>query len=216
MDTNTDGFMFTGHSPERTSENIPEEEVAMHQIRLHLSDADFPKERAKLERLDGPVDGKLRNESRTRVRWESNELKKLIEGVEKFGLSSWRKILDYGAGVFNKKRRPIDLVDKYRQYTKSTSFYTTAKRNWIELDEHGNAKQEISGEVVLFREKFPYDAALRFAKRVVQSVTGKYLLRIQDAENAGSVHIYEVRTMEGGRIKLRKILVPRDPNQFDE
>lgn len=221
-------------SPELKKQE-PAAAIAIPNIKLHMSDIDCEEQAAsENDILGGTVDGDmpnsqsgvngiklhkidsdavsysgarvLRSENRKKVPWKKEELDVLIRGVEEYGLSNWRRVLEAGKDVFDKRRRPVDLIDKYRQYTKSTSFYTTAKRNWIELLDDDSARQDMAGEIIVYKEKFPYDAAMRFAKRraAKEDPDQNFIIKIQDVDNPDKMHLYAA-TPEGSAIRIRKL-----------
>ncbi|KAF5746200.1 hypothetical protein HS088_TW06G00367 [Tripterygium wilfordii] len=60
------------------------------------------------------------NEKRKRARWTQEEEDILTEGVQKFSSNvnvnfPWRKVLEFGHGVFNSNRTSTDLKDKWRK-----------------------------------------------------------------------------------------------------
>ncbi|KAK7333946.1 hypothetical protein VNO80_30727 [Phaseolus coccineus] len=68
-----------------------------------------------------PVKGMKRislTKKRKRLLWTAEEEKVLKEGVLKFSIENqntpWRKILEFGCGVFDKTRTPADLKDKWK------------------------------------------------------------------------------------------------------
>ncbi|KAF3445152.1 hypothetical protein FNV43_RR14845 [Rhamnella rubrinervis] len=68
------------------------------------------------------MDINLPDSKRKRFTWTAEEEDKLKEGVEKFSTTvnkniPWRKILEFGSGVFNGTRTPADLKDKWRNLT---------------------------------------------------------------------------------------------------
>ncbi|KAK1437096.1 hypothetical protein QVD17_02881 [Tagetes erecta] len=60
---------------------------------------------------------------RNKLFWEKSEEEKLKEGLQKYSCEDnkripWKKILDFGRGVFNTSRTPGDLKDKWRNMCK--------------------------------------------------------------------------------------------------
>eukprot|EP00775_Hariotina_reticulata_P005410 gene5410-5643_t len=65
--------------------------------------------------------GQLREQQAARrrpVRWSKEEKELLIELVERYGEGCWQRVLEKGAGGFNKCRTAVDLKDKWRNLKK--------------------------------------------------------------------------------------------------
>lgn len=148
---------------------------------------------------------RLRRDTRSKISWSSEELSALVAGVECHGLGNWTEILTENSNVFKHGRRPVDLLDKYRQYSKTTSFYRTPKKNWVEVDESGMPKTDSLGEIISYAEKFPYDAASKFAKKLKFQEHPANRLVIRDAEDISNVHMYSV-SFVGDKPVIRKIV----------
>ncbi|KAK4757979.1 hypothetical protein SAY87_019280 [Trapa incisa] len=60
------------------------------------------------------------NGRRATVTWTIREEEMLLEGVQRFSDKSlpWRRILEFGSGVFDSSRIPMDLKDKWRNMQK--------------------------------------------------------------------------------------------------
>ncbi len=149
----------------------------------------------------------LRKNVRLNVPWEEGEVKALIEGVKAHGEKNWTKILNENAGCFKSERRPIDLVVKYNQLTKKSSFYKTAKRTWVELEEENlSVKTNEMGDEILCNAKFPYEAAMKILKRERRIRTGDSKIILMNYEDHKDIHAYKYFDNDG-RIILKKIIL---------
>ncbi|CAG9480616.1 telomeric repeat binding factor 1, putative [Plasmodium vivax] len=57
-----------------------------------------------------------RKRYKTRVKWDQRETERLIDGINKYGVSNWRKIME--AYSFSESRTNVSLKDKYRNFKK--------------------------------------------------------------------------------------------------
>lgn len=147
----------------------------------------------------------LRKEMRQKVRWSEDEQIALLDGVDCFGFGKWTEILKNYKGIFKPTRRVVDLVNKYKQCSKSTSFYKTPKKTWVELDENLNPKKDALGEFISYSEKFPYVAALNFVKKLKITSQQPSKIIIQNADDTSNIHMYKF-SIENGKIKLQKLV----------
>jgi len=147
----------------------------------------------------------IRKNNRTRVPWTEDEMEALKTGVASHGAGNWTVILDEFSKVFNKKRRVIDLVNKHREMSKSSSFYTTSSRDWVEIGEDGKPLEDVLGEVRVFSDKFPYNAAKKIAKGRPDPGDDGYVITIREIDRDTELHYYMV-TMENGQRRVAKVL----------
>lgn len=147
----------------------------------------------------------MRSECKDAVKWSDAEIQALEEGVSKYGHKSWKKIIRNNRNVFDDSRRVIDLVNKYNQMHKSSSYYTTNKKDWIMVDSECNPIIDGLGEIIVISEKFPYDAAKKFAKKKIASGESEFIVNIREAENIENQHFYKV-SLKYGKICMRKIV----------
>lgn len=183
-------------------------------LRMDIKDKDdVKKEKGNNNKKEGASNDDykdFRGPIRDKVNWTDKELEALIEGLEKHrGQKRWTEILNENADIFHPERRIVDLVDKYRQYSKSSSFYLTEKKDWIEMDEDGEPRTDSMGEIVCFNEKFPYDAALKFAKREKNDRKENSIITIRELENELNTHSYNV-FVESNSVKLKKVILKED------
>lgn len=152
----------------------------------------------------------FRKECKDTEFWAKDEVECLIRGVEKYG-HSWRRILRKYSGTFQEGRRIIDLKTKYDQLNKSTSYYKTNKKNWIMMNENEDPTLDALGEIIVVTQRFPYDAARKFAMKKYSSGERSFIVRVREAENLSNIHIYEyVEYLPfSSRIKLRKLTYRR-------
>lgn len=150
----------------------------------------------------------LRKSMRNKIQWEEDEFKALLEGVELYGDQNWSAILTKFGSVFKPERRAIDLCHKYNQHIKKSSFYKTSKKNWVEIKDE-KPVTDAMGENVVLREKFPYDAASKFAKRRRFHGYNTFKLVIQELENQENRHAYDV-TVGSDKIIVKKVVLKND------
>lgn len=181
-------------SSTKTSETSEDRNmICIPNIRLRNSDS----------HMDNFTD--MRKRERKRLSWTRQELDALMDGVKSCGEGKWTTILKKYADRFHQERRVIDLVHKYRQLKKESSFYRTPKKNWVEIDEDNNDKTDAMGDVICYSEKFPYDAAMKFAKRNGFQGYRTYIVRIREFEDTTNIHTYSV-SVDSERIKLKKLV----------
>ncbi|KAI5152033.1 hypothetical protein ENBRE01_2517 [Enteropsectra breve] len=147
----------------------------------------------------------MRKESRTRIKWTPEEVAALKEGVDKMG-NRWTLILKSN-DAFHPQRRKIDLVNKWRELTRETSFYNTPSKEWIELNENCEPIHGNNGRSIRILTKFPYDAAMYFAKKHGNAANAAYVITVQEADVVGNTHYYNVvMTNEGMKItKVQRV-----------
>ncbi|KJP87468.1 hypothetical protein AK88_02900 [Plasmodium fragile] len=57
-----------------------------------------------------------RKSYKTRVKWDKGETERLIAGINEYGVSNWRQIME--AYSFSEGRTNVSLKDKYRNFKK--------------------------------------------------------------------------------------------------
>ncbi|EUD68071.1 hypothetical protein C922_01683 [Plasmodium inui San Antonio 1] len=57
-----------------------------------------------------------RKRYKPRVKWDKGETERLIDGINEYGLSNWRQIME--AYSFSESRTNVSLKDKYRNFKK--------------------------------------------------------------------------------------------------
>lgn len=147
----------------------------------------------------------LRKHIRPTVQWKKEEVQALLKGVNEYGESHWIKILNKYKDVFNPSRRVIDIVDKYNQIKKRTSYYTAQKKNWVEISRTFVDKTDEMGQCIIFTAKFPFYAANNIIKRQKKSqlcLEGEILIRNYDDED--DIHMYKYNRVNG-KLKLKKL-----------
>lgn len=123
--------------------------------------------------------------------WSPEEVNALQAGVEEFGMK-WKRILKRHRKIFFHDRRIVDLATKYRLLNKQSSYYNASARDWIQLDDNEEPLKDWDGEILAITQRFPYDAALLFAKRRVWSGERKFSLVIREAQDIQNVHRYTI------------------------
>lgn len=151
----------------------------------------------------------LRTQSKPVVRWSPEEIDALCKGVDKYGAGKWKKILEKYATKFHSSRRIVDLVTKYKLLNRESSYYKAPKRDWIVVNEQDEPEVDGLGEIVVVSQKFPYDAAKKFARRRVVGGEKKFVIRIREAENINNVHAYNVEARDN-RLQMKKLAFEED------
>lgn len=153
----------------------------------------------------------LRSENKKAVRWTESETEALERGIAKYGAKNWKRILRKYSEKFHRSRRVVDLVNKYNLLHKSSSYYKTEKKDWIMVDSEGEPVVDGLGEIIVISQKFPYDAAKKFAKRRISSGEIEFLIQIREAENIENQHAYNVK-LEADKINMKKIVLSEREN----
>lgn len=174
----------------------PESKAKLPDIRLHSS--------TSAVRKPGEYTN-LRSENRDKVQWSAEECAALQSGVERCGEGAWTEIMHEYRDVFHPDRRVIDLVNKYKQHIKRSSFYVTQKKHWVEVGEDGEPRPNCMGEVVTYSEKFPYEAAAKVAKRLEFNGYQTTQVTIREAEDISNVHFYKI-SVNADKIKIKKVV----------
>lgn len=151
----------------------------------------------------------LRAKNKPLVRWSTEEIDALCRGVDEYGTGKWKLILEKYSGKFHSSRRVVDLVAKYKLLNRESSYYKTSMRNWIVVSERDEPEVDGMGEIVVVSQKFPYDAARKFARQKAASGEKSFVVRVREAENISNVHAYMVET-RGDRIEMKKLAFEED------
>ncbi|EED43832.1 HRD ubiquitin ligase complex, ER membrane component [Enterocytozoon bieneusi H348] len=109
----------------------------------------------------------FRKSNKCSKRWTINEIEALEKGVKKYG-KLWKTILKKNRNEFDKTRRPIDLKLKYNLEHKKSSYYKTNIKKWLLITTQIN--NIYLDKMPIIKEKFPYDAAKKFAKELNYNV----------------------------------------------
>ncbi|KAI5169216.1 hypothetical protein PAEPH01_0538 [Pancytospora epiphaga] len=150
----------------------------------------------------------LRKEIRSKIRWSDAEMEALLSGVEDFGEGNWATILYDREGIFHRERRVVDLVHKYRQYLKASSFYTTTKMTWLYVDNNGEIITDRYKGSISYVEKFPYTAASRIAKKLgLKEGELKEINVVSTHAEGMPIHYYRA-TVYNGKLIVRKVVSP--------
>lgn len=160
----------------------------------------------EIKEVNGELEA-FRKQNKRDLKWTDEEVEALVKGVHKYGIGNWRMILLKYNDVFKGKRRIVDLATKYRLIKKDTSFYRTPKKDWIVIDDDGEPEIDSLGEIVVSKQKFPYDAAKKFAKKRIASGLRNFTIKIREAQDINNVHIYSVETSPVGTIKIKKMIL---------
>lgn len=147
----------------------------------------------------------FRTSPRKKHLWNNAEVDALMSGVNEFGEKSWKKILSKHRNVFMKERRIVDLVNKYKLIKRESSYHHTENRDWILLDEQGKPVENWAGEILIVNQRFPYDAAKKFAKRRIASGGRKFNITVREAQNIENVHTYAVEADLPRKIEMKKL-----------
>lgn len=147
----------------------------------------------------------FRGKNREKIQWSQEECKALEAGVQRYGEGAWTEILHEYRDVFHEGRRVIDLLNKYRQHIKKSSFYVTKKKHWVEVADNGEPKPNHMGEIATYTEKFPYEAATRVARRLKFSGYQTTQIAIREAEDITNIHFYKV-SVDADEIRIKKIV----------
>eukprot|EP00466_Bigelowiella_natans_P010762 jgi/Bigna1/76227/fgenesh1_pg.40_\ len=91
------------------------------------------------------------------VRWGVEETELLLDLVHEFEPGRWKQILEAGGGEFHESRTPTNLKDKWRSIQQAQQPKKTAKKKRIYRLLHSDG--------VIFRNRYPRDAALKAATR---------------------------------------------------
>ncbi|ELA41974.1 uncharacterized protein VICG_00991 [Vittaforma corneae ATCC 50505] len=148
----------------------------------------------------------FRTAPREKHPWSNAETDALMSGVGEFGKKSWKKILNKYGNVFIKERRIVDLVNKYKLIKKETSYHHTEGRDWVLLDEQGKPVESWAGEISTVNQRFPYDAAKKFAKRRIVSGGRKFNITVREAQNIENAHTYAVEADSPGKMRMKKLV----------
>lgn len=149
----------------------------------------------------------FRKQNKKDLKWSDEEVDALMKGVQKYGNGNWRMILLKYGDVFKGKRRIVDLATKYRLIMKETSFYRTEKKDWIVIGDNGEPEVDSLGEIIVSKQKFPYDAAKKFSKKRVASGLKNFTIKVREAQDINNVHIYSVETTPTGTVKIKKMIM---------
>lgn len=155
--------------------------------------------------VKNPVE--YRQESKPDLEWTQEEVNALNLGVTEFGTRSWKKILRKYRDVFKNRRRVVDLVHKYRLIKKQTSYYTTEKRSWIEVNEKNTPVTDAMGEMIMITTKFPYDAAKMIAKKKIRNGETSFIVRLREGVDLEKVHVYSGNKEPGQKLCLKKLAI---------
>lgn len=185
------------------SEVLQDKDGIVDRMNLHAIESLKPEDSNRAEHL--------RKNLRTRIQWDEKELSALLQGVGILGEGNWTDILSTYSDAFKTGRRVVDLITKYRQYIKASSFYTTPKRAWVELDESLNPEIDSKGNEIVCTEKFPYDAAKKLVKRRGLSDAEFFRITLAEKDDLSKIHSYGCN-VENSKIRLRK-LSPKAPSQ---
>jgi len=116
--TNTRAFEMHMQVENSTDVARPEDiadEQENHQPSSHQSANETPD---KISKADGAKGSKsnlnFRRDHTKRVKWTAEETQNLIDGVERFGIGNWKKILECEDYNFQEGRNSIDLKDRFR------------------------------------------------------------------------------------------------------
>ncbi|KAI4291212.1 hypothetical protein PAPHI01_0486 [Pancytospora philotis] len=151
----------------------------------------------------------LRAKSRKSLAWTKDEVNALVRGINSGGVGNWMKIIEDNRGVFHAERRVIDLVNKYRLITKTTSFHKTPKRHWVYLDENHEPAKSSGGDLLIFHDKFPFVVATKAAKLLDFHGENTRDIEIQELDNHSNAHRYRIYVRDDGLFKTKKIIPPR-------
>lgn len=149
----------------------------------------------------------LRKNIKEKSNWTDDEVATLNHAVEKHGFA-WKKILRKYKNRFEEGRRVVDLKTKYDQIHKKSSYYKTNKKDWIMINEHEDPEVDALGEIIVISQRFPYDAAKKFAKKIYLNGERQFKIRVREAENINNVHVYEFVDYDrfSNRFKLKKLV----------
>lgn len=162
------------------------------------------------------INGKLetfRKHNKKDLKWTEEEVDALEKGVQKYGSGNWKMIISKYDDIFKGKRRIVDLATKYRLIMKETSFYKTEKKDWIVIDDSGEPETDSLGEIVVSKQKFPYDAAKKFSKKRIASGMKNFTIKIREAQDMNNVHIYSVETTPMGAVKIKKMVIKDETSE---
>jgi hypothetical protein len=120
-------------------------------------------------------------------KWTATETEALIAGVEKHG-KCWKQILSEGG--FSKSRKIADLASKYNLLYKDSSYYHTKDRDWVLVEQDGSMLEDWTGNIVTVMAKFPYDAAMKYAKDKVRLGNKSFKITIRPVDDAMEFHRY--------------------------
>lgn len=70
-------------------------------------------------KTEGGADGEAESNRRKIKRWDPAETNLLLSLVVEHGKGKWKRVLELGAGTFDKHRTTVDLKDKWRNLEKS-------------------------------------------------------------------------------------------------
>lgn len=136
--------------------------------------------------------------------WTHAEINALEEGYSKYG-AQWLTILHKNKDTFDSKRTKNSLANKYALMHKTTSYYTSPLREWVLLDNDGRIKRDDTGEEVEgIMQKFPYDAAKQFIKRMDMHKVDQYIFTLAQKDEMSNTHEY-IYTPYGEKPRLRKL-----------
>lgn len=148
---------------------------------------------------------KYRKDNKEEIPWTNQEVDALLAGVERYGNKKWKRIIAKYHNVFKDRRRIVDLVSKYRLINQDSSYYRTAKRDWIVVDEKNNPVTDMLGEIITISTRFPYDAAKRIAKKKVRSGERSFVIRLREGDDLYNVHAYSVNKEENKPLYIKKL-----------
>ncbi|EPR79814.1 Myb-like DNA-binding domain containing protein [Spraguea lophii 42_110] len=135
------------------------------------------------------------------VYWTEEEISYLIKGVDELGYGKWKQMLEIYGKHFAETRRPLDLKDKYRLMNKVSSYHTVKTKRYVETS-ISNLGEPVSNPIII-NEKYPYDAAVRIAKKIRIGKTKEVRICVMDMDEKKKVHIY-IATKIDDVLHLRK------------
>jgi len=139
-----------------------------------------------------------------KVYWSPEETIALLKGVEEFGTSNWKAILDKYKNVFHSDRKHSNLFDKYRTMNNKTSYYRVKNKPFVYANENGEDIHNASGERVVYSSKFPSDVAKTIARKVLSKESDSCSIHLKQEENSEVViHTYHA-SLNNGRVCIRK------------
>ena len=119
--------------------------------------------------------------------WTPDELRRLEQGVKQYGEGNWSRIWhDAELEFYRGPRTAIDLKDKWRNLHNYRPYSEHPLRSFIIVDANHRPMRNPSGQLRIFKNRWPRDAALKAASKDEMYP----ILNAQTNERAPTTSIY--------------------------
>ncbi|KAF7683089.1 telomere-associated protein 1 [Astathelohania contejeani] len=139
--------------------------------------------------------------------WTAAEISDLKDGIKRHGIGKWKAILSDPKYKFAECRTSVSLKDKYRLLSRNTSYYQCKPKEFVFVDVDNEIIKDALGCYTIYKERYPYEAAVRMAKYYGLGNNGPEVFYLMDVNKPGCSHVYEAEMMDNVlKIKKKKEL----------